>query len=98
MTSKEMLEELKTMLEMGPGLNFFKNHLIEPLEKELDKAERQKKVLSILKTKAVYISYLKACMEDFPDNNTKALTRYSTWNFNNKLTEEEYQILKEWLQ
>ena len=85
MTSKEALNELYYCIE-------FECDIIDSLRKqiyqELDRLEKLEKVIEILKGKTIIIFALKL---------SKDLSDYNRMTDFDNLTQEEYEILKEWL-
>ena len=93
MNSKECLKRLKQ--ETCPATympDFDKDKCIEVIEKDLDRLEKLKKVIEILKNKKVVVGRL---------FDTKSSEQYNMPFEDNYeeccLTQEEYDLLKEWL-
>lgn len=100
MTSKEALEDLR--FQVG-NITYFTKDLkmttfivkdsciFEIIEKDLD-------VLEILKKKEVAIDELKNCIKE-DSKNYPALEEYNAFaGDKNSLTQEEFDLLKEWLE
>lgn len=93
-------EEIECLLDIKSNYKFYahNNRAIDyqcsVITQALIKAQEQEKVLEIIKEKGVDVGYLQTC---------KTLKEYnsSCWadeeDFNKKLTQEEFDLLKRWM-
>ena len=74
------------------------NDLYNYIKQALDQNKKQSKILDILKKKVVNLDDLHSQIQLYEQDNARALRAYNAGRLSKyRLTEEEYDLLKEWL-
>lgn len=105
MTPKQALEKIKTQpINVGNekstlGKEF--DYSFKIIDQALTEYEKQTQILEVLKNKGVDIDYLNYCIQFCKKHKEKIIRAFVYYNQTSpnrlKLTEEEFNLIKEWL-